>query len=407
MHLPVKLILILVIFMTLPSFSPITQSAVEQLGGSTLHVGGSGPGNYSTIQSAINDANNGDIIFIYNNNYFENIIVNKSINIIGEEKDITIINSVDDYSTISIQSSDVLLKGLTIRDSPKWGVDVYNSDGCSNISIVDCMIDYNHGGILLVNTTNSTIDACTIKNNLGLSVYLLHDSSNILIKNSNLANNGYLIDENWYHPGGILMDGCGYQCADISVIDCIIKDNIGSGIDLFQCLNISLNTNHIINNTRSGVTIASIEECTIIGNVIQDNFHTGILVHGEHCQNVAIECNNIVNNGDNSTFDGGLYIADCSGGVIIRKNQFTLNNPFGVYLLRSNKIKIYENNFINNTYNAFFIQEGFMQCSRWYGNYWNKCTSLPYIIRGKVQFIDSLIHWINMDIRPSKKEIVI
>ena len=51
--------------------------------GKTLYVGGDGPGNYSAIQNAINDANIGDTIFVYSGVYFENIVVDISITLIG------------------------------------------------------------------------------------------------------------------------------------------------------------------------------------------------------------------------------------------------------------------------------------------------------------------------------------
>jgi len=49
--------------------------------GNTLYVGGSGPGNYTRIQDAINDANPRDTVFVYNGTYCENLIVDKSINL--------------------------------------------------------------------------------------------------------------------------------------------------------------------------------------------------------------------------------------------------------------------------------------------------------------------------------------
>ncbi|MCJ7697962.1 MAG: hypothetical protein MUO73_06505, partial [Thermoplasmata archaeon] len=68
-----------------PSAQPINR-------GNTLYVGGSGPGNYTTIQAAINNATNGDTIFVYNNTYNENIDTKlKKISLMGEERDITII----------------------------------------------------------------------------------------------------------------------------------------------------------------------------------------------------------------------------------------------------------------------------------------------------------------------------
>jgi len=61
----------------------------------TLYVGGNGTGNYTTIQEAINDANSGDTVFVYDDSspYKENVIVNRSINFIGEDKDTTVIDA--------------------------------------------------------------------------------------------------------------------------------------------------------------------------------------------------------------------------------------------------------------------------------------------------------------------------
>ncbi|MCD6573584.1 MAG: hypothetical protein J7K95_05780 [Thermoplasmata archaeon] len=60
--------------------------------GKTLYVGGSGPNNYTHIQDAINDASNGDTIFVYSGIYYENVVINKSINLFGEAKETTIID---------------------------------------------------------------------------------------------------------------------------------------------------------------------------------------------------------------------------------------------------------------------------------------------------------------------------
>ena len=50
----------------------------------TLYVGGDGPGNYSNIQDAIDDASDGYIIYVYSGTYNENVFIDKQINLVGE-----------------------------------------------------------------------------------------------------------------------------------------------------------------------------------------------------------------------------------------------------------------------------------------------------------------------------------
>ena len=74
-----------IIFLYLSSFIPISQGYnvhisdnIEQCSiplskGNILYVGGNGPNNYTKIQDAINNANNGDTVYVYNATYWENI----------------------------------------------------------------------------------------------------------------------------------------------------------------------------------------------------------------------------------------------------------------------------------------------------------------------------------------------
>jgi len=51
--------------------------------GSTIHVYADGSGDYPTIQSAIENASDGDTIIVGDGIYHENLIVNKSVSIVG------------------------------------------------------------------------------------------------------------------------------------------------------------------------------------------------------------------------------------------------------------------------------------------------------------------------------------
>ena len=86
--------------------------------GKTLYVGGSGPGNYSSIQDAIEDASNGDTVFVFDDSspYNEFVWINKSINLIGEDRNTTVI---DGWGTgykvvVYITVDNVYVTGFTI-----------------------------------------------------------------------------------------------------------------------------------------------------------------------------------------------------------------------------------------------------------------------------------------------------
>ena len=109
--------------------------------GNILYVGGSGPGNYTTIQSAIDEASNGDTIFVYSGYYEESVKINKSVELFGEDKNNTIISSNDRKFVVDVDEADNFkIHGFKIMSS-RNGISIFWSD---NSHIYDNKIQIDH-----------------------------------------------------------------------------------------------------------------------------------------------------------------------------------------------------------------------------------------------------------------------
>ncbi len=83
---------------------------------SILYVGGSGPGNYSSINQAICNATDGDTVFVFDDSspYYENVFINKKIKLVGENRQTTIIDAQYSGFVVSISSSEVVVTNFTL-----------------------------------------------------------------------------------------------------------------------------------------------------------------------------------------------------------------------------------------------------------------------------------------------------
>ena len=96
-----------------------TEQSIQSLSsGKTLYVGGSGPGNYTKIQDAIDEASDGDTVFVYDDSspYYEKLVVDKSINLIGEDKYTTIIDGRNSGVVVQITADRVNISEFEIQN---------------------------------------------------------------------------------------------------------------------------------------------------------------------------------------------------------------------------------------------------------------------------------------------------
>jgi len=128
------------------------------------------PDHFSTIQQAINNASNGDTIFVRAGTYYENIIIDKPLSLVGENRDTTVIDGSHARNVVYIIASNVSVTEFTIRNSGNQsnaGVllgQMWNYQ-CANVNISGNEISGNQYGILLALSFNCTISGNIISSN--------------------------------------------------------------------------------------------------------------------------------------------------------------------------------------------------------------------------------------------------
>jgi len=142
---------------------------------------------YEEIQDAIDNSPNYSIINVKNGTYNENIIIDKTVHLIGENKNSTIIDGSGDDNAIFIDSNTEHVK---IRE---FSIQNENGNGI-NISAPNCIIknnnisnNQNYG--IIIHSNSCTIYDNSINSN-GYGIYLDSSSSDNLMYHNNFTNNG-------------------------------------------------------------------------------------------------------------------------------------------------------------------------------------------------------------------------
>lgn len=107
------LFLVMLLFLGSISFS------IAHSTNTIIYVDDDGTADYTSIQAAINAATDGDTIFVYEGTYRETLFIDKSLHLIGENKQKTMINQTDNSNAIliSIEHPNVHLEGFTLIDN--------------------------------------------------------------------------------------------------------------------------------------------------------------------------------------------------------------------------------------------------------------------------------------------------
>ncbi len=161
-------------------------------GANTLNVGQGQA--YTTIQSAIDSANPGDVIAVSEGTYAENLIVKKNgISIEGKSKEKTIIDGKKTGSVVRVDSaSNVKISGFTIQNSggsgkDDAGISLYraNNNFIANVILINNIV----GISLYTASSNNTVSGNEIKSNSDKGIFIYTSNDNSIYNNDIQGNN--------------------------------------------------------------------------------------------------------------------------------------------------------------------------------------------------------------------------
>jgi len=288
------------------------------------------PDDYSTIQDAINNANEGNTIFVKEGVYFEHIKIDKSLFLVGEDKESTVINAQQEGPTILVLQNNVTLIGFTILNgitpaSPTpyfpWvarpaGIHLLH---VSNCNITNNKIENTGCGIWLYNSHNNQIRENQVINNS--NSMRLELSSNNTIESNHLKN---------------CFDGIIFTSSGNNIVK---NNNIVNASNQFGVMgeNISHYTNHVENSNKidNKPIYYWIDKTNQV--VPSDAGYVGLV----NCENITVQNTNITKNNE------AILLAFTEKSIIT--NNFLVNNKFGIQLYESSDNLIIDNSIIANS----------------------------------------------------------
>ena len=285
--------------------------------GNTLYVGGSGPNNYSSIQEAIDDSSHGDTVFVYDESspYYEHVIVDKSVELIGENKETTTIDGDQIGDVVTISSDQVTITGFTIERSGRdyqdqnAGIKILSNEN----TIAGMNITFNLFGILLSSSTGNTI----VNNDINYNSYgirLVDASTDNVISGNTLVS--------WSFDFNIYMKGF---CNNNTISDNIITNYHAYGIYIFGSEDNIISDNTVI-DCENGIILVSSNNSVITSNFFQNE---------EDGLSLARSTGNIIS--QNTFVKDGLFLYDSFDNMV---TENTVNGKPLVYLEDESDITI-------------------------------------------------------------------
>jgi parallel beta-helix repeat protein len=317
---------------------------------------------WDTIQEGVDDADSGDTVYVFNGTYHENVVIDKTVNLRGEDRRSAIIDGSGAEDVVHVLADWVNVTGFTVTNGgvDDEGIALSYVEKCY---IADNIVSYNNRGIVLSYSNNNTVINNTVSNNnYGLDVW---QSNNTVIVNntaSNIWNDisvrssiGNELANNMMAENGIQISGDSPEHWNTHTIDTtnvvngkpvyywknVTGGSIPSGagqVILANCTGVAI-VDRNISNVFAGIQLGFSSRNTIDNNTISSNNYIGILLG--HSTN-----NSIINN--NARGNHISILLSYSNDNIVANNTATSNSKEGIALEWSGNNTIANNNVSNS-----------------------------------------------------------
>jgi parallel beta-helix repeat protein len=313
--------------------------------GNTLYVGGSGPNNYTKIQDAIDNASDGDTIFVFSGSY-EAININKQLFIKGikiNEQNNPVINAGYAYSAVTINNDSCTFENFTVMNGNIGGGQGAIRISSNNNIIQHCAIEHTGTGIYCSSSHNNLIYDNEIKRigNGWEGITFSSSSHNSVINNyihDHYRREIWFEDNstyNWcYH--NIIVHGTQGIRIEESPFNIIEENNISGsteGVHIVSSKNTSVLRNSFIGN---GIQVSGTFQ-ELSSNIIDANLvdgkplfyylnEEGITVPDDAGQVILVNCSHFtINNFHFSGGQRGILLFYSSNNSIMNNTILSVN----------------------------------------------------------------------------------
>lgn len=307
---------------------------------------------YKSIQTAIDQAKEGDTIYVFGGRYDELITIDKRLTLWGGvEGSDSILESKDDgrRETMIITADHVKIQDFSFTDEQQYKSSPIGS--LVSIQAENVVITSNqffetesYGIHIRSSASGTVVSGNTIYNAKHGMVVESSDTNDIF------NNEIYSCSDTGIH----LENTLGNRLYDNTIYEC------SKAIHGQYCTSLNISNNTLYENSYSSILLESCQQVMIQHNDISDNEGTGLYLQSDYCT---------VRNNEFTSNQRGITLA--GNHNMIQQNQFISNTGSGIFTLSTSKQNtIYNNTFEENGKNAEDNGN-----NEWYidnvGNYWD------------------------------------